>query len=123
MKKQFIFVLAIATLSFTSCEEDHVKVTNPGYSPVTKISSFYPESGEGGTVVAIFGENFGPSISDNHVTFNGMYSEVTQVQTGTIMVRVPLNIPQGDYQINVSALGQTVTSTRTFKVGDPSPTH
>lgn len=123
MKKQLILVLAMSIILFTSCEEDHVNVTSPGSHAVLNISSFYPESGPSGSVVAIFGENFGPSIADNQVTFNGMYSEVTQVQPGALIVRVPLNLSQGDYQINLSTQGQTVTSMTKFRVNNGNPTN
>lgn len=121
MKKQLIFVLAIATLSLTGCEEDYVNppfinVMDSEHARVTTINSFYPESGAAGIVVTIFGENFGGSISENKVTFSGINSEVLQVQRGKITVRVPLNLAQGDYQITLSALSQTVTSAQAFKV-------
>ena len=121
MKQTLILVLVIATLSFASCEEDYVKPAVPAQVPVLRISSFYPESGLPGSTVAVFGENFGTAISDNYVTFNGIRSEVTQVQSGAIVLRVPLNLPQGDYHINVLARNQTVTSSDSFKVYDVSP--
>ena len=118
MKKQLVLVLAIATFSLTSCDEDAITPTwknDGGAKPVT-ITSFYPESGESGIVVTIFGENLGTSVSDSNVTFNGIYSDVLQVQPGKITVRVPQNLVQGDYEINLSARGQRVTSMMTFKV-------
>jgi len=118
MKKQLVLVLAIATLSLNSCDEDAITPTwkkDGGAKPVA-ITSFYPESGASGTVVTIFGENFDASVSDSNVTFNGIKSNVMQVQAGRITVRVPLNLVQGDYQINFSARGQSVTSMMTFKV-------
>jgi len=118
MKKQLVLVLAIATLSLNSCDEDAITPTwknDGGAKPVT-INSFYPEAGESGIVVTIFGENFGESVSDSNVSFNGINSNVLQVQPGKITVRVPLNLVQGDYEINLSARGQRVTSMMTFKV-------
>jgi IPT/TIG domain len=119
MKKQLVLVLAIATLSLTSCDEDPTispPWKNDGGAKPIAITSFYPESGEGGIVVSIFGENFGTSVSDSYVTFNGKDSEVLQVRPGIVTVRVPLNLAQGDYEINLSARGQRVTSLMTFKV-------
>ena len=84
------------------------------HAPVTIINSFYLDSGEAGTVVTIFGENFGGSVSDSKVTFNGINSNVLQVQRGKITVRVPLNLAQGDYHITLSALSQRVTSAQDF---------
>ena len=119
MKKQLVLVLAIVTLSLTSCDEDPTITPawkNDGGAKPINITSFYPESGEGGIALSIFGENFGASLSDCNVTFNGIYSDVLQVQPGKITVRVPLNLVQGDYEINLSARGQTVSSILTFKV-------
>ncbi len=119
MKKQLVLVLAITTLSLTSCNEDPT-ITPPwnndgGAKPIT-ITSFYPMSGEVGIVVFIFGENFGTSASESNVTFNGIHSDVLQVQPEKITVRIPQNLGQGDYEISLSARGQMVSSAMTFKV-------
>jgi uncharacterized protein (TIGR03437 family) len=118
MKKQLVLVLAITTLSITSCDEGAITPTwkNDGGAKPINITSFYPESGAVGIVVSIFGENFGTSVSDSNVTFNGIYSDVLQVQPGKITARVPLNLLQGDYEINLSVRGQKVTSATSFKV-------
>ena len=116
MKKQFVLALALSAFVLTGCEEDPIIPTwkNDGGAQPINITSFYPESGEGGIVMYIFGENFG--TSESNVTFNGIHSDVLQVQPGKITVRVPLNLGQGDYEINLSARGQKVTSTTRFKV-------
>ena len=60
MKKQLVLVLAIATLSLTSCDEDAIIPAwknDGGAKPIT-ITSFYPESGEGGIVVIHFWRKF-----------------------------------------------------------------
>jgi IPT/TIG domain len=118
MKKQLFLVLAITTLSLTSCDESAITPIwkNDGGAKAISITSLYPESGEVGIVVYIFGENFGASVLDSNVTFNGIYSEVLQVQPGKITVRVPLNLVKGDYEINLSVRGQNVTSTTSYKV-------
>lgn len=119
MKKQIILVLALCTLSLSACEDevlDHEPL-DPATAP--KITSFYPGSAIGGTEVLIFGENFGASILDNLVTFNGTDSEVTQVGLGMVVARVPLNLDPGDYTISLSVNGRTGASTRIFKIMDP----
>ena len=119
MKKQLVLALAITTLSLTSCDEGPTITPNwkneNGAKPIA-ITSFYPESGEGGILLSIFGENFGTSVSGSYVTFNGIDAEVLQVRPGTVTVRVPLNLAQGDYEISLSARGQRVTSITAFKV-------
>jgi uncharacterized protein (TIGR03437 family) len=118
MKKQLVLVLALTTLSLTSCDESVITPTwkDDGSATPVSITSFYPEAGEVGTVVSIFGENFGTSVSECNVNFNGTSTDVLQVQPGKITVRVPLSLVQGDCEINLSARGQKVTSITSFKV-------
>ena len=118
MKKHLIQALAIYTFVLTGCQEDTIIPgwkNQDGAKPIS-LTSFYPESGESGIVVTIFGENFGASMSNANVTFDGINSEVLQVQPGKILVRVPLNLSQGDYQLAVSVEGQSVSSAKAFRV-------
>ena len=120
MKKQLILALTLSVFVLTRCEEGPTVPSwknNGGAKPIS-ISSFYPESGEGGIVVTIFAENFTAVISDTFVTFDGTKADVLQVQPGMITVRVPLSLVQGDYQVAVSAQNQTATSLTTFRVND-----
>jgi hypothetical protein len=119
MKKQIVSILTIAILLLTGCDEDTpIAPTwkNDGGAKPVSITSFYPESGDGGTVVSVFGENFGTSILDSYVNFDGVGSEVLQVRPHMVTVRVPLNLVQGDYEVNLSVRGQRVTSVMTFEV-------
>ena len=76
----------------------------------------YPSAGAPGTTVAILGENFGTSELDNQVTFGPAYAEILYVSYGVINVRVPIDLPEGDYMINVSSNGQVADSPRAFTV-------
>lgn len=127
MKKQLILLLAISALSFTACENDDVKpmekITVPPKTSVpvkpVKITSFYPESAKTGAEIAIYGENFGKTISENYVTFDGWDAEVLQVPyEGMVLVRVP-SLAAGDYTVSVNANGLTGTSSKALKVIDP----
>jgi uncharacterized protein (TIGR03437 family) len=118
MKKQLIHAFMLSAFVLTGCEEDTIIPSwkNHGGAKPISITSFYPESGESGTLVNVFAENFSASMSDTYVTFDGVNSEVLQVQPGKITIRVPLDLAQGDYQVALSALRQTVTSAKTFRV-------
>ena len=119
MKKQTVVIFTIAILSLTGCDEDTPIAptwkNDRGAKPVS-VTSFYPQSGEGGIIVSVFGENFGTSKSGSYVNFDGIGSEVLQVRPHMVTVRVPLNLVQGDYEISLSVRGQRVTSMMTFKV-------
>ena len=65
--------------------------------------------------MVIFGENFGPAISDNYVTFGSSYAEVTYVSYGVLTVRVP-NLQDGDYEINVNTDGQVRRAPQMFTI-------
>ena len=110
MKKQFILGLAFLALSFSACEDSIVDPVLPAPVSVLSINSVYPELAVSGSPMTISGENFGASISDNYVTFNGAFSEVMHVEPGKIVTRVPLNLVPGEYTIGLSANGQFCTS-------------
>lgn len=116
MKKQCILALAFSTFALFACEEEPVVNTTPHAAIAPAINSFYPESSVCGAEVILSGENFGVSIADNYVTFNGAYAEITGVGSGMVKVKVPMNLLPGDYTINLSANGLTGTSAKVFKV-------
>ena len=111
MKKQFVLGLAFLALSLSACEDDVIPPKPSSAAGVLSINSVYPELAECGKEVLISGKNFGPTILDNYVTFNGAFSEVTHVEPGRIVARVPLNLVPGEYTISLSANNQTCTRT------------
>lgn len=122
MKTHITFVLAFLVLLLSACENE---IPRPTYqakpmAPLT-ISSFYPESVDWGEEVTLMGENFGASISDNHVTLNGTQAEVTHVQFGIVVVRIPMYLEEGDYTIRLSTPGQTTTAAKPLKIRKPGP--
>jgi hypothetical protein len=120
-KLTFLVTLAITFAAFlmTACEDE------PEYSNYTPtlppthqmvIRNMYPSAGAPGSTVAILGENFGTSASDNHVLFGSSYAEILYITYGVINVRVPMDIPEGEYRITVSSNGQSADSPRVFTV-------
>ncbi|CAN5328748.1 hypothetical protein BH23BAC1_BH23BAC1_43780 [soil metagenome] len=124
MKKLLIFVFAICTLSFIACDNNDDEAVIPKTSesaPPVTITSIYPESAKSGTDVAIFGENFGETVTDNYVTLNGWDAEIVQVPyQGMVLVRIPLSLQPGNYTIRLSAHGQTCSAPKYLKVVEES---
>jgi hypothetical protein len=111
MKKQFLLSLAFLALSFSACEDSVMPLELPNNEAVLSIESIYPELAVRGSEIIIYGKNFGPSILDNYVTINGLYSEVTHVRPGRIVALVPLYLSQGEYPLSLKANGQYCTRT------------
>ena len=114
------FAVILASFLITACEDEpdygnNLPPTLPPTYPMV-IRNMYPSAGAPGATVAIFGENFGTSELDNHVTFGPSYAEILYVSYGVINVRVPMDIPEGDYIINVSSHGEAADSPRAFRV-------
>jgi len=124
MKKQLVLILTLSSLLMMACEEEPAYKSMPGGSsgnvnpgssqPV--INSFHPKSARPGSTVVIFGQNFGPAISDNDVTFDSTFAEIKEIQSGTLIVTVPMNLPQGSYIINVSTRGASASAPDLFIV-------
>jgi len=120
MKKQIALVLTLVALSIAACND-----TDPGPAlnapmpaPLTDtvIRAIYPNAGESGSKVAIYGENFGPTPSYNFVTFDSVPADIISVEAGIINVVVPENLPAGNYTINVNAEGQLSSAPGMFTV-------
>lgn len=122
MKTQIFFISAVVVFSMIACDEETVKPTTYPKTiynippSTTIIRSVYPQAGEAGTHVAIFGDNFGPTASDNYVTFNSEPAEITYVGYGMLSVVVPSYLAEGEYTIKVNAIGHTATAPNNFRV-------
>ena len=117
MKKTFALLFTAAFL-MSACEDDDPTVIPTTYSsePAMVIRSFYPTAGAPGITVAIFGENFGATNSSNFVRFDSAEAEVLNVGHGMLQVRVPRNLPNGTYAINIIADGKVASSPTLFRV-------
>ena len=123
MKKQIALVLTLAALLISACDDEHPVRPRPipppptqtNATPEPEIYSIYPSAGAPGSTVAILGANFGPAILANHVAFGSFAAEITYVGYGVITVRVP-NLPEGDYEINVTSDGQTRRAAQMFSI-------
>lgn len=80
--------LAVMLLFLTfivACKKDKTEV------PVVpfKINSYYPNSGNAGTLVTIEGEGFGPDVSGYTATISGKVAEVISATASAIVLRIP----------------------------------
>lgn len=81
------------------------------------IMSFSPISGPVGTIVTIYGNNFGPAIADNIVKFGAVQATVTAATMTQLTVTVPaISISQ---LISVTVNGLTANSPTPFTVTTP----
>ncbi len=92
----------------TPCDMGAVQLTLP---PAPVIASFSPTKGPWGTKVTIYGSNLSNAIS---VTFNGTSATISRDTATKLIVRVPNGALTG--KITVSTPGDSVTSTKNFKV-------
>lgn len=120
MKKQIALVLTFVALAMIACDDTDPRPATgtplPAPATVTAIRSIYPSAGAPGSTVHIYGENFGPTISHNVVTFDSVAAEITHVEYGVLNVRVPENLIEGDYSINLNAEGQLTSAPGVFTV-------
>jgi hypothetical protein len=123
MKKQIALVLTLAAFLISACDDENPVRPRPAPWPPTQtnakpeplIYSLHPNAAAPGTTVAILGANFGSEFSDNHVAFGSSAAEITQVAYGVLTVRVP-NLPEGDYEINVTCDGQARRAPQMFTI-------
>ncbi len=115
------FAVILASFLITACEDEpeyyrgYPRPTTPTPQQML-ISNMYPSAGAPGSSVTIVLENFDNPTTDQYVTFGSSYAEILYVTHGVINVRVPMNIPEGDYTIRVSSNGQSADSPHVFSV-------
>lgn len=78
------------------------------------ITDFSPKSGQAGDTVTITGVNFGATLLDNLVTFNGTSATIIAANNSQLQVIVPEGVSTG--KISVTAGEETVLTTEDFTV-------
>lgn len=79
-----------------------VQVKTPG------ISRIEPDSGVVGTQITISGTNFGPSPSENTVTFNGVTATISSASETELVTKVPQGASDGPIEVTVDEESATV---------------
>nr|WP_068890015.1 IPT/TIG domain-containing protein [Pedobacter panaciterrae] len=80
-----IGIMLCFLLFIGACKKDKVDVSVVPF----KIDSYYPNSGNAGTLVSIVGEGFGTELSKYSATISGKAAEVISATENTIVVRMP----------------------------------
>jgi ribosomal protein L18E len=78
------------------------------------INDFSPKSGQTGDTVTITGVNFGETLLDNLVTFNGTSAAIIVANNSQLQVIVPEGVSTG--KISITAREETVLTTEDFTV-------
>ena len=133
-KLTLLITIAIALAAFlmTACEPDPEPCINcvtvpsspdPNTTPPTDqiaIRSIHPSAGAPGARVTIILENFsvpaeGPSAGQ-YVSFGPSFAEIIYARYGMLIVRVPMDLKDGDYPVAVRYDGQIARAPQEFKV-------
>lgn len=115
-----IGIMLCFLLFIGACKKDKVEV------PVVpfKIESYYPNSGNAGTLVSIVGEGFGTDLSKYSATISGKAAEVISATENTIVVRMPEGGVTGALAINYDSrnfdLGQYIYQALSVKTVFPA---
>lgn len=126
MKTQIALVLTLAALVIAACDDENTVSPRPTPAPSSAqtnarpelvIYSIHPIAGAPGSTVAVLGANFSPAVSNNYISFGSTNAEITYVGYGVLSVRVP-NLPDGDYEIHVTADGQVRRAPQMFTIGN-----
>ena len=129
-KLTLLIALAIALAAFlmTACEDDPEPCRNctavrpaPAPDPIPptdqiEIRSIHPSAGAPGSTVTIVLEKFSNPTADQYVTFGPSFAEIIYARYGMMTVRVPMDLEDGDYPVNVRSNGQVARAPSEFKV-------
>lgn len=116
-------VISILIITAFGCEQEHLQFQSvdcngcndipPGGGTITTaptISSFSPQYGLPGDQIAIYGNRFSATPSNNIVKFNGVQASVVYASSSLLIVSVPSGAFTGKISVTVNAL-QGVSAT------------
>ena len=121
-------VIALAAFLMTACEDDPEFCSNcstpipaPLRNPTSptgqlEIRSIHPSAGAPGSTVTIVLEHFSNPTADQYVTFGPSFAEVIYARYGMITVRVPMDLEDGVYPVNIRSNGQVAKAPNEFRV-------
>jgi len=124
-----IFTIAISfMICFLSCKKDkNIKEEAVPF----KVESYYPNSGNEGTLVTILGSGFDEKQENVSITFSGQQADIVALQHHKIIVRAPKGGKSGSIQVksgsNQAELGnykyQTLSLREIFPSNGSSGAH
>lgn len=83
--KHTLYIMAALLLLVAACKKDKQE----GNRLPLQVKSFWPNSGNAGTIVHITGTGFGATAEENEVIFNGITARIMDVQDTVITVLAP----------------------------------
>lgn len=91
-----IGIMLCFLLFIGACKKDKVEVPSVPF----KIDSYYPNSGNAGTLVSIVGAGFGTELAKYSASISGKAAEVISATENTIVIRMPEGGVTGALSIN-----------------------
>jgi len=90
-----IGIMLLLVMSLAACKKDKNEIPPVPF----KITSYYPNSGNAGTLVTIEGEGFGTSIGEYSATISGKNAEVISATAKALVVRMPDGASSGNLSV------------------------
>ncbi|MBC8988117.1 IPT/TIG domain-containing protein [Pedobacter sp. N36a] len=115
-----IGIMLCFLLFIGACKKDKVEVPSVPF----KIDSYYPNSGNAGTLVSIVGAGFGTELAKYSASISGKAAEVISATENTIVIRMPEGGVTGALSINYDSrnfdLGQYIYQALSVKTVFPA---
>ncbi|WP_316822472.1 IPT/TIG domain-containing protein [Pedobacter gandavensis] len=108
--KVYPIVFSLLLLTITACKKDKVEVAK---IPL-KVTDYYPNSGNQGTLVTIEGTGFSGNLAEISATFAGTAADVVSATATAVVLRAPLKGSTGELLLKMN--GETLKiGTYTFQ--------
>jgi hypothetical protein len=124
-RARLLLILFIAMLTIAgSCKKDKLEAVK---IPL-RVDSYYPNSGNAGTLIRIQGTGFDPVLKNNSVAFGGVNGSVLRAETETLVIQVPeggktgmITIKSGNQSLDIGLYTyQTLTVQRVEPANGPA---
>ena len=98
MMKKGLFGIGLVLLMLTACKKDKTEIIK---EPL-KVTDYYPNSGNQGTLVTIEGAGFSNNPSDIAATFSGTPADVVSATATAVVLRAPQTGSTGEIVMKVA---------------------
>ena len=98
MMKKGLFGIGLVLLMLTACKKDKTEIIK---EPL-KVTDYYPNSGNQGTLVTIEGTGFSNNPSDIAATFSGAPADVVSATATAVVLRAPQTGSTGEIVMKVA---------------------
>jgi hypothetical protein len=98
MMKKGLFGVGLVLLILTACKKDKTEIIK---EPL-KVTDYYPNSGNQGTLVTVEGTGFSNNLSDIAATFSGTPADVVSATATEVVLRAPQKGSTGEIVMKVA---------------------